>query len=69
MTQEDRVLKYIDDFGYITTFQAVVDLGIASPTKRISNLRKMGYDIVSETVYTKNRYGEPTHYLKYSRAV
>lgn len=67
MTQCERILKYIDDFGFITTYQAVVDLGIASPTKRISDLRKMGVDISSETVLTKNRYGEATHYFKYRR--
>ena len=67
MTQCDRMLKYMDDFGFITTYQAVVDLGIASPTKRISDLRQRGENIVSETVLTKNRYGEPTHYLKYRR--
>ena len=67
MTQCERMLKYMDDFGFITTYQAVVDLGIASPTKRISDLRKMGIDISSEIVLTKNRYGESTHYLKYRR--
>lgn len=67
MTQEERMLKYMDDFGYITTYQAVVDLGIASPTKRISNLRKRGENIISENVQSTNRYGEPTHYFKYRR--
>ena len=67
MTQCDRMLKYMDDFGYITTFQAVLDLGIASPTKRISDLRKRGENIISEDILCKNRYGQPTHYYKYRR--
>lgn len=67
MTQCDRMLKYIDDFGFITTYQAVVDLGIASPSRRICDLRQRGVNIVSETILTKNRYGEPTHYFKYRR--
>lgn len=67
MTQCDRMLKYMDDFGYITTYQAVVDLGIASPARRICDLRQRGEVILSKMVYTKNRYGEPTHYLKYWR--
>ena len=67
MTQAERMLKYMDDFGFITTYQAVVDLGIASPTKRISDLRRMGYEIISEDIKTKNRYGENTHYFKYRR--
>ena len=28
MTQKERVLKYIKDFGYITSWQAYQDLGI-----------------------------------------
>ena len=67
MTQAQRMLKYIDDFGYITTYQAVVDLGIASPSRRICDLRQSGINIVSDTVLTRNRYGEPTHYFKYRR--
>lgn len=67
MTQCDRMLKYIDDFGFITTYQAVVDFGIASPSRRICDLRQRGVNIVSETILTKNRYGEPTHYFKYRR--
>lgn len=67
MTQAKRMLKYMDDFGSITTYQAVVDLGIASPTKRISDLRKMGYEIISDDIKTTNRYGESTHYFKYRR--
>lgn len=65
MTQGDQMLQYMDDFGFITTFQAVLDLGIASPTKRISELRRKGHNIVSENVIAKNRYGKPTHYFKY----
>ena len=67
MTQKDRMLKYMDDFGFITTYQAVLDLGIASPTKRISELRQEGETIIGETIYGKNRYGEKTHYNKYRR--
>lgn len=67
MTQCDRMLKYMDDFGYITTYQAVVDLGIASPSRRICDLRQRGENIISETILTTNRYGEPTHYYKYRR--
>ena len=67
MTQCERILKYIDDFGYITTYQAVVDLGIVSPARRICDLRQRGVSIISEDVTTKNRYGDPTHYFKYRR--
>ena len=67
MTQKDRVLKYIDDFGFITTWQMMFDLGIGSPTKCISNIRKSGVNIETRTVFHKNRYGQPTHHAEYRR--
>lgn len=67
MTQMDRVLKYIDDFGFITAWQMMFDLGIGSPTKCISNIRKSGINIETKTVFHKNRYGQPTHHAEYRR--
>ena len=69
MTQCERVLKYMDDFGSISTAQAFLDIGVARLASRIHDLRRRGVQIASETVYTQNRYGEPTHYSVYKRAV
>ena len=46
MTQEDKVLKHIQLTGSITQREAMIDYGIQSFTKRISNLRAAGHDIV-----------------------
>lgn len=67
MTQCERILKYMDDFGSITTMQAFMDLGIARLASRIHDLRTMGIEIESETRTAKNRYGENTHYSVYRR--
>lgn len=67
MTQRDRILEYMDTFGSITPFQAFVDLGITKLSTRISEMRKDGINITDEMMYSKNRYGEPTHYKKYWR--
>ena len=67
MTQKDRVLKYIDDFGSITAWQAMFDLGVGCPTKCISNIRKDGTVIVTRMVQAKNRYGQPTHFAEWRR--
>lgn len=67
MTQCERVLKYMDDFGTISTMQAFSDLGVTRLASRIHDLKQMGYDIESETRYSKNRYGENTHYSVYRR--
>ena len=68
MTQCERILKYMDDFGSISTAQAMTDLGVYRLASRIHDLRRMGIDIESETRPAKNRYGETTHYSVYWRA-
>ena len=68
MTQCERILKYMDDFGTISTMQAFSDLGVTRLASRIHDLKQMGYEIESETRYSVNRYGENTHYSVYRRA-
>lgn len=68
MTQCQEVLQHIEVNGCITTMDAF-DLGITRLASRIHDLRKMGYNIRSETVYAKNRHGKNIHYAKYSKAV
>ena len=68
MTQCERILKYLEDFGSITTYQAFVDLGITRLASRIHDIRRMGIEITSDTAIGKNRYGEITHYSVYRRA-
>ena len=65
MSQKELVLKYIADFGYITSFQAYADLGITQLATRIKELKDQGYQFKTEDVRTKNRYGKPSHYYKY----
>lgn len=67
MTQCERILKYMDDFGSISSYQAMVDLGVGRLASRIHDLRSLGIEIESETKTGKNRYGEPTHYAVYRR--
>lgn len=64
-TQAQRVLDYMHDFGSITQFEAMQDLGVMRLASRISGLKKMGYPIVSEFVPVKNRYGETCHIKRY----
>jgi hypothetical protein len=64
-TQNQRILDYINEFGSITQIDALRDIGCMRLASRISNLRSMGYDIVSETVPVKNRYGETCHIKRY----
>lgn len=66
MTQCERILKYLDDFGSITTYQAFKDLGIMRLASRIHDLSVRGYDFKRENVESVNRYGEKVHFTRYS---
>lgn len=65
MTQCERVIQYMRDFGSITQRDAMNDLGIMRLASRISDLKDRGYNIKSKMETGKNRYGENTSYSRY----
>ena len=65
MTQCDRVLKYMNDFGSISQAQAMRDLGVMRLAARIGDLREQGHQISRRMVAGKNRYGEPVSFAEY----
>lgn len=67
-TQKELVLKYLSDFGKISTWDAYKDLGITRLSGRIWDLKKVGYSFTKERVITKNRYGKTIHYDIYRLA-
>ena len=64
-TQAYRILQYIREHGDITSMDAFVDLGITQLTSRISEMRAKGFDIKSERLSGKNRFGEAVSYNRY----
>lgn len=60
----ERVLNYIKDFGFITTFEAFTELGCTRLSEYIRQLR-IDYHIADEWISTTNRYGEKVQYKKY----
>ena len=64
ITMKDRVLKYMRDFGSITTFEAFTELGCTRLSEYIRQLR-LEYNIQDEWVRSQNRYGENVEYKKY----
>lgn len=66
MSQNERVLAYMRENGSITHFQAAQDLGVQRLASRISDLRRMGIDIVSKWVVVKNRFEEDCRVKAYS---
>lgn len=64
ITMKDRVLRYMNDYGSITTRQAFVDLGCTRLSEYIRQLR-LEYEIADKWIQRKNRYGEKVHFKKY----
>lgn len=60
----ERVLKYIRDFGSITTFEEFTELGCTRLSEYIRQLR-LEYNIEDEWISTTNRYGEKVQYKRY----
>lgn len=64
-TQCDRILRHLRDYGSITSLEAITEYGILRLASRINDLKRKGYNIVSETVEGENRYNEKVHYSVY----
>ncbi|MBR2248703.1 MAG: hypothetical protein IKE89_03560 [Bacilli bacterium] len=61
---KDRVIRYIEQFGSITTKQAFVDLGCTRLSEYIRQIR-LERPVYDETISSKNRYGENVWYKKF----
>lgn len=66
MTQCELIQRHLEDYGSITSLEAMQEYGIMRLASRISDLKKLGVPIKKETVSGKNRYGEQTSYARYS---
>ena len=64
-TQRGAVLHHLIKFGSLTSFEAFELFGATRLSAIIFDLRKQGYNIWTDSVSTKNRYGQPTTYAKY----
>ena len=66
MTQSERVLDYMKQFGSITTKEAFADLSITRLSARIWDLKRDGVQIIKHREYAKRRDGSATHWDVYS---
>lgn len=64
-SQNERILKYMHDFGSITDIGAYTELGIRRLASRIHDLKRLGYPIRSRFEQGKNRWEEKTHFKRY----
>lgn len=64
--QQERVLRYMNEFGSISSLEAFKDLGVTRLAAVIFDLKKKGVKIESKIESCKNRFGEPVHFSRYS---
>lgn len=64
-TMKDRVWKWLEDFGTITTWEAIQHLGCTRLAEYIRQLR-LEHDIEDKWCIAVNRYGEKVKYKKYT---
>lgn len=65
ITQRDRVVQYVNDFGSISSWEAYEQLGITQLGARIFELEQMGFRFKRERVAKKNRYGDDVKFVRY----
>ena len=68
-TQRERVVDYIAEFGSITALEAIRDIGCYRLASRVSELRKLGYPIITEPEKVLNRYGGTSRIARYRMEV
>ncbi len=68
LTQCDRVLRHLEDYGSIDPMTAIREYGIMRLASRIADLKGRGHNIVAERATGRNRYDEPTSYCVYRLA-
>ena len=65
MTQLDRIMRHLEDYGSITSLEAVSEYGIMRLASRIHDLKMQGVPVIKKMESSKNRYGEPVSYARY----
>jgi hypothetical protein len=65
MTQCEKVLEYMKDFGSITPLEAMQDIGCMRLAARIADLREQGHPIGRRMKTSKNRYGRDVTFAEY----
>ena len=65
MTQCEKVLEYMKEFGSITPIEAMQDIGCMRLASRINDLKDQGFAIGRRMKTAKNRYGKDVSFAEY----
>lgn len=66
MTQTQMILRYMQENGAITQWEAFKEIGCSRLAARVKDLKRAGYPITKVMETTRNRYGKKVSFAKYS---
>ena len=62
---KERILRHLQDYGTITSWEAIQEYGCTRLSHYIYLLKKDGHSIKGENEPFTNRYGERSHFTRY----
>lgn len=65
MTHKDRVMKFLNEYGSITSWEAIQEFGNTRLSATIYSIRESGVEIISEDESAINRFGDETTFTRY----
>lgn len=65
MTQRERVLNYVREYGSITSLEAFRDIGCTRLSAVIFDLKAEGHQFEKEWETKKNRWGDNVSFARY----
>lgn len=65
MTKFQQIKEHLENYGTITSWQAIQQYGATRLSDIIFRLRKQGYDIQTKTECAKDRNGNTCQFAKY----
>ena len=65
MTQPERLLNYLTEYGPITALGCWAILGVYRASDAAHKLRKKGYPVHTKIVEVKNKFGEVIRVAEY----
>ena len=65
VTQCEKILQYMNEYGGITPIDALREFGCMRLASRITDLKRKGYIIHKETATAKNREGKTVRFSLY----
>jgi len=66
MTQMEMILKILQEDGSINPMEALKECSCMRLAARIGDLRRLGYEIRTDTETSTNRFGKRVSFARYS---